>query len=113
MSRGKSNHAKPQKAKENKMEKLVITRHAALVDFLIEKGIIEEGNFRLISHASAEDVKGQEVIGILPLELAALAKSITTVPLNVPMEKRGQELSIEDIRQFAGSIKTFVVSEIA
>lgn len=94
------------------MEKIVITRHNALIDFLIEKGVIENGKFRLLAHASEKDVKGKDIIGILPFELASLANSITTVPLNVPFEKRGKELSIEDIRAFAGTIKTFKVTEL-
>ena len=87
---------------------VVITQHEALLDYLKEIGLID-GNEKVISHASQEDVKGQDVIGILPLHLAVLANTVTTVPLNIPPDMRNQELSLEDIYELAGDIQTFRV----
>ena len=58
----------------------VVTRHKALVDYLLNKDIIKEGEFKLIEHADYTEVQGQDVIGVLPLQLSAYAKSIPEVP---------------------------------
>jgi putative CRISPR-associated protein (TIGR02620 family) len=91
-------------------EKVVVTRHPALVEHLVEEGIVNEDTPVLI-HASADDIAGKHVIGILPLHLAALAESVTVVPLSVPPELRGTELSVEQVREFAGLPATYVVKE--
>lgn len=75
------------------MEKVIVTRHTALVDFLREQGI--EGD--VVSHASEETVKGKHVFGVLPMRLAALCGRFTEVTLQIPAELRGKELSLQDI----------------
>ena len=113
------------------MSELVVTRHPALVDYLREEGIIparrdefadylqNQGiipvsydEVEVISHATEDDVAGRDVIGVLPLRLAAEAKSITEVPMNVPPELRGQELTIDQIREYAGSATTYRVEQV-
>ena len=91
------------------MKKVVVTRHPALFDFLIEEGIVQEGNFLLIAQAKAEDVEGKDVIGNLPLHLAAMAHTITEVPLKIPFELRGKELTLDQIRKYAGDPATYNV----
>lgn len=91
------------------MEKVVVvTRHAGLVEYLEEAGIIPVGT-PVIGQASIEDVKGKHVIGVLPNHLAVHAASITEIPLNIPAELRGKELTIEQVRQFAGEPATYVI----
>jgi hypothetical protein len=93
------------------METVVVTRHAALVDYLKETGLCPVGT-PVIEHASPEAITGKHVIGILPLSLAALAAKVTVVPLSLPPELRGVELTIEQVRQYAGSPETYrVLSE--
>lgn len=90
--------------------KIVVTRHAALVELLRERGVIASGDdVRVIAHATAEDVRGQDVIGVLPLALAAEAASITELPLTLSPEQRGRELSIDELRKVAGAPATYVV----
>lgn len=91
------------------MKNIVITRHQALIAYLQEIGMVEEG-VRVITHATEADVRGKHVIGVLPLRLAALAASVTEVPLDIPAELRGQELSLDQIRQYAGEPATYVVA---
>lgn len=88
---------------------IVVTRHPALVELLKERGIIKD-NVRVLFHAGPEDVRGQDVIGILPLSLACLAKSVTEVPLTLTPEMRGKELDIDTLRQIAGDAVTYVVT---
>lgn len=90
-------------------EKIVVTRHPALVDYLLEQGVISVGEFRLITHATIDDVAGKDVIGVLPMALASAANTITEVPLMVPQELRGRELSLDQVREFAGAPVTYKV----
>jgi len=87
---------------------IVVTRHPALVDLLREREITD-GTEGVLSHATPEDVRGQHVIGVLPLALAAEAASVTEVPLQMAPEDRGQELGIERLRQIAGEPVTYAV----
>ena len=52
-------------------KQLIVTRHKSLVSYLIDKNIIKEGEYKLIEHADYKDVEGQDVIGVLPLQLAS------------------------------------------
>ena len=90
---------------------VVITRHPALVDLLHERGIIN-GNEPVIEHATADDVRGRHVIGVLPLSLAAQAESVTEIPLSLTPQDRGQELSLDRLREVAGPARTYVVREV-
>lgn len=88
--------------------KKIITRHQSLVSYLQEIGL-SDGTEEVLSHASADDVRGQDVIGVLPLSLASVAKSVTEVPLALTPADRGQELSLERLREIAGDPVTYRV----
>lgn len=111
---------------------IVITRHPALVQLLRERGIIdppcpvcgerpgEENEFSschvvharpvtIVPHATPALVRGKHVIGVLPLGLAALATSITEIPLALSPEMRGKELDLSTLRQVAGEPVTYKV----
>ena len=90
---------------------VVVTRHPALVDLLIERGLVSAGT-RVLDHASYYDVCGKHVIGVLPLHLAAAASQVTVVPLELTPDDRGRELSIERLREIAGDAVTYTVSRL-
>ena len=90
----------------------VITRHKALVDYLLDKDIIKEGEYKLIEHADYKDVEGQDVIGVLPLQLSAYAKSVTEVPLKLTPEMRGKELTFEEVEKIAQEPVQYIVREV-
>ena len=90
----------------------VVTRHKALVDYLLDKDIIKEGDYSLIEHADYKDVEGQDVIGVLPLQLASYAKSVTEVPLKLTPEMRGKELTFEEVEKVAEKPVKYIVREI-
>jgi len=93
------------------MSKVVVTRHQALVDYLRERGDIpaNDSGVEIISHATEDDVAGRDVIGVLPLRLACAARTVTEVPLDLPSELRGQELTLDQVREYAGSPTTYRV----
>jgi len=94
-----------------KKAKLVVTRHPALVEYLREIGIVL-GNAEVIAHASPEMVTGRDVVGILPHSLSCLTKTFTEVPLFVPVELRGIELTLEQVRLYAKPAVTYKVSVV-
>lgn len=90
---------------------VVVTRHPGLVEVLREQGLIPAG-VRVIAHASAEDVRGLDVYGVLPLALAAEAASVTEVTLTLPAELRGQELSADQVRAHMTGVTRYVVRRV-
>ena len=90
----------------------VITRHKALLAYLLDKDIIKEGEYKLIEHADYKDVEGQDVIGVLPLQLASYAKSVTEVPLKLTPELRGKELTFEEVEKIAQEPVQYIVREV-
>lgn len=90
----------------------VVTRHKALVAYLLDKDIIKDGEYKLIEHADYKDVEGQDVIGVLPLQLASYAKSVTEVPLKLTPEMRGKELTFEEVEKVAEEPVQYIVREV-
>lgn len=89
---------------------LVVTRHPGLVDYLRAEGIINAGT-PVVSHATPSDLEGKDVLGVLPVHLAAYCATLSVVPLEIPAELRGQELNEEQVRQYAGPVTHYVVQE--
>ena len=87
---------------------LVVTRHPALVAYLVEEGVVP-AETKVLSHVTMDDVAGQDVVGVLPLHLAWACASVTEVPLDLPPELRGVELTLEQVRRFAGEPRTYKV----
>lgn len=90
--------------KSNLTFDVVITRHQGLIDYLKQEGIIDESVPVLFS-ASESDVSGKNVLGVLPLSLAAHANTVTEIPLNLHKypELRGKELDADTVRRIAGT----------
>lgn len=89
---------------------LVVTRHAALVEYLVKNEVVNPENMLVIEHASVEQIQGRDVIGILPMHLASECASLTIADLAIPPELRGKELSLEDISKYVTTITTYVVT---
>lgn len=90
---------------------LIVTRHAAMKSFLIEKGVADEST-PVLPHASAEDVKGKDVAGVLPIHLAAVTATFTTVELALPLEMRGKELTLADMKRYCRGLRTYIIWDV-
>lgn len=90
------------------MEQLVVTRHPALVAFLRERGLVRD-DVKVVAHATPADLAGKHVFGVLPPSLAIHAAKATEIPLAIPPELRGVELTLDQMRQFAGEPWTYRV----
>jgi len=94
------------------LPKVVVSRHNALVEYMREIGLIDETT-PVYSHVRASMIEGKHVFGALPLHLMAVAAKITVIPLrNLPYHLRGQELSLEEIRMYAGPPATYEVRAV-
>ena len=89
--------------------KILVTRHPALVEYFSNNGLTFD---KVITHATAKDVTGDDVYGVLPLHLASLANTVTTVDMNLPAEMRGKELSLTDIETYFTGMSTYKVKKI-
>lgn len=79
---------------------VVVTRHAGLIEYLREINLIDD-TATIISHATEDNVAGKEVVGVLPHSLSCKCLSFTEVPLLIPSELRGCELTLADMRKYA------------
>lgn len=87
---------------------IIITRHAGLVQWLADNGIVGHA----IEHAAADDVSGQDVVGALPLHLAALATSVTVVDMpGLTAEQRGRDLTPAEMDAAGATLRTYTVRE--
>ena len=90
---------------------IVVTRHPSLVNYLEEMGLTSK-NVQVLTHAGPDDVKGKDVCGVLPHSLSCLTASFTEVPLSLPAELRGVELTLEEIRKYAAPPVTYIVRRV-
>jgi hypothetical protein len=81
-------------------EKIIVTRHKALVQYMVAKGIVPEDT-PVIVHARPGDVRGKIVYGVVPLRLAALAHAVVEVPLRLSEEDRLAEIQYERLCEIA------------
>ena len=88
---------------------VIIARHQGVVDWLKGRGI--EGT--VIPHADYADVCGRDVIGVLPLHLAAAANTITTIDMDdLPLEMRGKELTPAEMDRYGACLHTYKVTKV-
>jgi putative CRISPR-associated protein (TIGR02620 family) len=94
------------------MDKIVVTRHQGLIPVLIEHGIVEHG-VPVVAHATAADVAGRHVVGVLPLHLAALTAKVTEVTWAIPANLRGVELDAAQVKTFMTGVSTYKVEKLS
>lgn len=94
------------------MKTVVITRHATLVTYLREIGVLTDADAHIIAQATPDDVRDAHVIGVLPFHLASLAAQVTTLDLDTPPDLRGKELTLDQLRQYAKGTATYVVRRV-
>ena len=86
---------------------LVVTRHPAMEQFLLMPG-----KYIVSEHANPKMVMDRDVIGNVPLWLAAYCNSITTVNIVTPRNRRGCELSLDEMEEYFEGVHRYVVKEL-
>ena len=88
---------------------LIVTRHRGLVHWLKEHGV----EARVLAHATEEDVRDQDVYGVLPLGLAAAARTVTTVDMpDLAPDQRGKDLMPSEMNAAGARLRIFRVTEL-
>ena len=91
------------------MKTLIVSRHQATIDWLKSQGVTGE----VVNHVTETDCEGAVIYGNVPLHLAALAKIVHMVQIpNLPAEKRGKDLTQEEIVSYGVKLQSFKVSEV-
>lgn len=89
---------------------LIVSRHPAAVEFIREQ-LPEFADAEVIESATQADVFDRVVAGNLPLRLAACCRIVYAVEFEgVP--PRGQEYTIEDMRDAGAAIRKYEVHYI-
>lgn len=88
---------------------IVITRHSDTIKLLKEKGVITD-NDTIIDHINnIEQIKGQTVLGTLPIDLASYCEKILFIKWNIPLEARGREWTYEETQKYYNGISEYKV----
>ncbi len=90
---------------------LVVTRHKELITYLKELNLVDD-NVEVIDHASSDKIKNKKVIGILPHSLSCVTELFGEIPLVIPIDMRGKQLTIDQIREFAKPLQVYKVEKI-
>ena len=94
--------------------KVLITRHEATKQLFRELNIID-GNTLILDHIDRSNIhliQDKDVIGILPLDLAAQCKSLTSPIWDIPLEARGNEWEYEETKKYFKGMKKYEVREV-
>ncbi len=88
---------------------VIVTRHPALAELLAENGVIA----KMISHASAEEVRGRVVVGNIPNHLGCEAELVVSPVIVIPEAMRGKELSLDEMRLVCHGFESYVITKVA
>lgn len=92
---------------------VIVTRHKALLEYILEQDVLVNTNEDtwVITHVSdPQEIRDRIVVGVLPLHLAAEAREVWEYPMDIPKELRGQELTLEQVRQYARPLRKYKVT---
>ena len=89
---------------------IIVTRHTGLIQWLKSHGIVGD----VISHVEFPDqIRGKDVYGVLPLHLASVCNSVTTVDMpGLPSEKRGIDISVEEMDAYGATMSRYEVRKV-
>lgn len=93
------------KTSDQKIETIIVTRHKGLVDWLESRGITGE----VKASVTVDDIRHKHVIGALPAHIAQYALYITSVDYTCPFEKRGKELTADDLDSYGAKLFDYIV----
>lgn len=87
------------------MRVLIVSRHKSTVELLMQMFQGRAESIRVTDHLNdISEINEDLVVGNLPIEMIeqvlAAGKRFVLVSLNVPRELRGQELDIEQLKQY-------------
>ena len=93
------------------MEKIIVTKHKAVEQYIREAGLCEEGAICYPS-VSAEFVEGKHVIGTVPFHIAAAAEYFTEIKLTLRKHLFNTELTLDQLKAMVKEVRTYKVTII-
>ena len=91
--------------KTPKIENIIVTRHEGLIEWLKRQGITGE----VKASVTVDDIKGKHVIGALPAHIAQYALYVTSVDYSCPFEKRGKNLTADELEELGAKLFDYKV----
>lgn len=97
------------------MKRWFVTRHRGAVDYAHSIGLSVD---RVVDHLVPADLAtGDEVLGTLPVHLAAdvcaRGARYFHLSLDLPADRRGLELNLDELRSFGARLEEYRVERIA
>lgn len=93
------------------LEKVCVTRHKALYDYLVLHSFVPEGT-KCLSRADAIDIRGKHVYGKLPYHLSSCCALYTELDMRIPLSMRGKELTVGQVEFYLIKPRTYRVREV-
>lgn len=90
------------------MKRIIVSRHPAAIEF-VRTELPEFADAPVVASASAADVRGADVAGNLPLDLAAEARTTRAIVYPEGKAPRGAEYTVEQMYEAGAAIKSFYV----
>lgn len=90
---------------------IIVTRHSGMVEWLERKGIKGE----VLKRASRSDIEGMQVYGRLPMHLAALTESYTTISIPNISERLNaaeRDLTADEMEVSGAYMESYIVYKI-
>ena len=92
----------------------IVSRHPGAIALISDLGFCGT----IVSHITLDQVMpGDTVVGVLPLSLSFplqdLGALVLHLVIDLPAEYRGQELSIDQLKQFGARICRYQITELA
>ena len=89
----------------------IVTRHKGAVAW-IKKHYPIFSKFVVLKFIDEEQIKGNVIIGTLPINLAVLAKEYWHLSMKIPLEMSGKEFTIEDMEEFGCQIVRYKIEKV-
>ena len=93
---------------------VVVTEHLMLIDFLKDSNLLADNceMFEYLTDSDVGKIAGKNVIGVLPLKYIKYCKVFTEARLKLPIRLMGKKLTLNDVRQYCGGLRSYQVIEI-
>ncbi|WP_322507784.1 CRISPR-associated protein Csx16 [Anaerolinea sp.] len=91
--------------------KIIVSRHPGAIEF-VRKHLPDFADAPVISQATENDVQGNEVVGNLPSNLAALASRYIAIEFPAGNAPRGQDYTLEDMENAGAQLVEYRVERI-
>lgn len=91
--------------------KFIVSRHPGAIAW-VKKHYPAFKEFILLSRISEDQIKGNTIIGTLPINLAVLADEYWHLSMSVPYYMKGKELTVQDMEEYGCNLVKYKIERI-